>query len=56
MNIPAKVKEGGALTFDGTNVFALSAKGSKLYYRYNVSANTWTPRANTLANVKKTGA
>lgn len=42
----------GALDY----IFALSAKDSQLSYRYDISANTWTARANIPAKVNWGGA
>ena len=44
---PHNVKKGGALTTDGTNIYALRGDKHKEFFRYNVAANTWTALATT---------
>ncbi|MBF8267793.1 MAG: hypothetical protein HW388_1301 [Dehalococcoidia bacterium] len=48
-NAPATVAAGGALTTDGTNVYALRGNASSSFWRFNVAANTWTSLTNAPA-------
>ncbi len=50
-NTPASVKKGGALTTDGTNLYAFQGDRKPGFWRYNVGANTWTTLTNAPANV-----
>ena len=43
-NAPGNVPDGGALTTDGTNLYAFQGKTTG-FWRYNVAANTWTTLA-----------
>jgi len=54
---PSQVKEGGALTTDGTYIYALQGnKGSSAFWRFNPGTNTWDTRAEPPADVKWGGA
>ena len=57
-NAPDKVKEGGALVYDGSRyIYALRAKDSKDFWRYDTSTSTWDPPlAQTPDKVKEGGA
>jgi uncharacterized repeat protein (TIGR01451 family) len=55
-NIPENVKQGGAITSDGTNLYILRGDGKKDFWRYNVADNNYTNLANTPENVKWGGA
>ena len=35
------IREGGALTTDGNNIYLLRGDRKNDFYRYNVAANTW---------------
>ena len=37
-NAPNNIKKGGALTTDGTNIYALRGDKHKEFFRYNVAA------------------
>jgi uncharacterized repeat protein (TIGR01451 family) len=50
-NAPANVKRGGALTTDGTNLFAFQGDRKTGFWRYNVATNTWTALAPAPASV-----
>jgi hypothetical protein len=52
-NAPGNVYQGGAV-YDGDNtVYALAGNGSRNFYRYNLSANTWNslPQVNATPNL-----
>ncbi|MDW7672044.1 MAG: SdrD B-like domain-containing protein, partial [Bacillota bacterium] len=55
---PGNVKEGGALTTDGTYIYAFQGNkdGGRGFWRYNVATNTWTTMALAPATVKWGGA
>lgn len=55
-NTLGNIGEGGALTNDGTYVYALRGDGKMSFYRYDPTGNSWTALADTPANVKKGGA
>src|SRR6185503_15645997 len=50
------VNSGGALCFDGNDIYALRGNGSITFWRYNSAPNTWTARANLPAKVNYGGA
>jgi len=52
---PANVAAGGALTTDGTYIYAFEG-GTNLFWRYNPSLNTWSALATTPAAVGTGGA
>ena len=43
-NAPGNVSDGGSLTNDGTNVYALQGK-TKAFWRYNVADEQLGPRS-----------
>lgn len=57
---PDSIKKGGALTTDGTYIYALGGDAGKnkkrFFYRYDPVANTWSSRANTPGDVGWGGA
>jgi uncharacterized repeat protein (TIGR01451 family) len=55
-NTPWTVKQGGALTTDGTYLYALQGDAKKGFARYNVATNTWTAMTSTPENVRWGGA
>jgi len=50
-NVPVTVKGGGALTTDGTNLYALQGDRKTGFYKYDIASNTWSQLANTPGNV-----
>ncbi|NQW22733.1 MAG: hypothetical protein HQ475_04730 [SAR202 cluster bacterium] len=48
---PSNVTGGGALTTDGTNIFALRGDGKDDFWRYSVANDSWSSLANTPSNV-----
>jgi uncharacterized repeat protein (TIGR01451 family) len=50
-NVPVTVKGGGALTTDGTNLYALQGDRKTGFYKYDIATNTWSQLANTPGNV-----
>ncbi|MFN8498613.1 MAG: SdrD B-like domain-containing protein [Anaerolineae bacterium] len=56
-NALANVKQGGALTYDGsTYIYGFQGNGKNVFWRYSVAGNTWAARANAPANVSDGGA
>jgi uncharacterized repeat protein (TIGR01451 family) len=55
-NTPENIKKGGALTTDGTYLYALRGDTKPDFYRYNIATNTWEARAPTPGNVGWGGA
>ncbi|MCX6245970.1 MAG: hypothetical protein NTU98_14850 [Bacteroidetes bacterium] len=53
---PEKISGGGALTTNGTYLYALQGNNNNGFYRYDPVADSWTSLANTLANVNWGGA
>jgi len=51
-NTPNNMTLGSCLTYEGTYIYALQGNGTKNFYRYNISANTWTAMATTPVNMK----
>ena len=49
------VTDGGALTTDGTNIYAFQGK-TTAFWRYNVATNTWTTLAPSRAATDQGGA
>lgn len=47
---------GGALTYDGTNIFGLEGNKTKVFWRYDIATNSWTARASTPVAVGAGGA
>jgi len=55
--LPGKnVKAGGALSTDGTYIYAFQGDGKKTFYRYDADDNTWTTLADAPGGVKWGGA
>jgi len=52
----ATVNQGGSLTYDGTNIYALEGNTTTAFRRYNVGSNTWTTLASTPSAVNQGGA
>lgn len=52
---PVNVTTGGALVYDGTNIFAFSG-GTTNFYKYTISTNTWSTMAVSPASVSAGGA
>lgn len=50
-NVLVTVKGGGALTTDGTNLYALRGDRTNGFYKYDIATNTWSQLANTPGNV-----
>ncbi len=44
---PANVKAGGSLTRIGNYIYAVQGDGKTGFYRYDISANTWSTMAVT---------
>ena len=55
-NAPDKVKEGGALTYDGTHIYALGGSDTKNFWRYNITTNVWSSMKDVPDNVKAGGS
>ena len=53
---PANVRFGGAMTTDGTDLYALRGAGLSDFWRYDISAGNWVPLANTPGTVSQGGA
>ncbi|MCH8309214.1 MAG: prepilin-type N-terminal cleavage/methylation domain-containing protein [Chloroflexi bacterium] len=52
---PSKVKYGGALATDGTNIYALRGANKKTFWRYSVALDSWSSLSDTPENVKAGG-
>ena len=56
-NTPEQVKEGGALTHDGSNyIYAFRGNDQKDFWRYDIANDEWTSMANTPEQVNSGGA
>ena len=56
-NAPGTVSKGGALVFGGNDsIYALRGGSNLDFWRYNLTANSWTPMCNAPANVEDGGA
>ena len=53
---PEDVKEGGALTTDGTDVYAFSGDGKDDFWKYDVGSQAWSSLEDAPARVNKGGA
>ncbi len=53
---PDKIKAGGSLASDGSNVFAFRGGDKDDFWRFNVAANTWTSLEDAPSKVDKGGA
>lgn len=48
---PDVVGNGGALTYDGTNLYLLRGNTSQDFYRYTIGTNSWTPLTGVPATI-----
>jgi len=55
-NTPEQVNSGGALTLDGSNIYALRGDNQKDFWRYDIANDEWTSMANAPNKVKEGGA
>ncbi len=51
-----KVRQGGALTYDGSYIYALRGNDKKNFWRYDIANDAWAHMANTPEKVKEGGA
>ena len=55
-NAPANVSSGGALTYDGSYIYAFRGSSTSTFWEYDTQGDTWTAMANAPANVGAGGA
>ncbi|MBM3940407.1 MAG: prepilin-type N-terminal cleavage/methylation domain-containing protein [SAR202 cluster bacterium] len=54
--VPIAADNGGSITTDGTNVYALSGDGTPAFHVYAIASNTWGPLPDAPAKVGSGGA
>ena len=55
-DVPQKVKEGGSLSTDGIDIYALRGDKKNDFWKYSVATGTWTTLDSTPQNVKAGGS
>ncbi len=55
-NTPEQVNSGGALTLDGSYIYALRGNDQKDFWRYDIANDAWTSIANASNKVREGGA